>query len=64
MTLADVVSLTVTDAARVTGLSEREIRDAYRSGELVVRYRGTRVVIRRDDLEQWINGLPTERASA
>lgn len=60
----DVVSLSVADAARVTGLSEREIRKAYQSQELVVRYRGAKVLIRREDLEAWVNALPTERASA
>ena len=63
MTLADVVSLTVADAARVTGLSQFSIRAAYQSGALPVRYHGTKVLIRRADLERWIDGLPDERTA-
>lgn len=63
MNLTDVVSLSVADAAKVTGLSPWAIREAYRSGALPVRYHGTKVLIRADDLRQWIDGLPTERSA-
>lgn len=62
--LADRISVSVRQAAELTGLSQDLIRAAYRSGDLQVRYNGTKVVIPVSALEQWINGLPTERATA
>ena len=59
----DRISYTIQQAAQATGLSESEVRQAYRDGEFTVHHRGKRVLIRRDDLDAWVNGMPTERAS-
>lgn len=64
LAITDRVSLTVKQAAEATGLSQDEIRAAYRSGDLPCRYKGSRVLIRRQDLEAFIDDLPTERATA
>lgn len=55
------VSLTVAQAAEMTGLSADSIRAAYRSGGLPVRYHGAKVLIRHEDLAVWVDNLPTER---
>ena len=63
MTIAERVSLTLAECAKATGLSEDYIRRAYRSGAFPVRYAGSKILVRRDDLEQWIDSLPTERSA-
>lgn len=62
--MTDAICLTVADAAKATGLSAWAIREAYRSGALPVRYHGTKVLIKRTDLEGWIDALPDERETA
>lgn len=57
------ISYTVQEAAAATGLSVDTIRRAFRTGEFPVHHRGTRVLILRSDLEQWIAGMPTERSA-
>ena len=62
--LDDVVSVTVQRASDLTGLSKDIIRAAYKSGDLECRYFGSKVLIPIDGLRRWIDGLPSERASA
>ena len=53
------LSVSVRDAAALTGLSEYEIRTAVSKGELFARKRGRRIVIPVDGLKAWIDGLPS-----
>lgn len=48
-------------SACFTGSSEWEIRDAIRRGDLTPSYRGTKIKIKRTELEHWVDNLPNER---
>lgn len=61
------VSYDLAGAVAASGLSERTLRDAIADGSLVVHYGGkknTKVVIRREDLDDYIASLPTERRAS
>lgn len=58
------LSVSVRDAAAITGLSEYEIRKAINKGELPARRRGVRIVILRDDLSAWLRSLPLAAEAA
>ena len=57
-----VLTYTLSGAAAVTGLSVDYIRRAVKSTDpdlhLPARMAGTKYIIRRDDLEAWIDRLP------
>lgn len=63
MTDTTPYAFTIPDAATYTASSEWEIREAIRKGDLSPSYRGTKVKIRRSELEAWIDSLPSERAA-
>ena len=52
------IGLSVRDAAALTSLGEKYVRDAVNSGEIPARRRGTRIVIDYDTLVDWYRGLP------
>lgn len=58
------VSYDLAGAVAASGLSERTLRDAIADGSLTVHYSGRKLVIRREDLDEWVRSLPTERRSA
>lgn len=62
--MSDAISLDLKESARITGLSYDYLYKAYRSGLLPVRFAGTKVLVKRADLEAFIDSLPSERASA
>lgn len=53
----------VEDAATYTGQSEWTIRDALRKGDLTPSYRNSKVTIKREELEAWVDAMPNERAA-
>lgn len=55
--------LSVAQAAKVLGLSERQVARMVRSGELASVKVGSRVLLRRADLEAYAAGLPSRRWS-
>ncbi|MBU4213915.1 MAG: hypothetical protein KJ792_04585 [Actinobacteria bacterium] len=58
------VSYDLAGAAGATGISERTIRDAIASGDLVANYVGskaTKPILRAVELDAWIASLPTTR---
>ena len=55
------VSYDMAGAALATGLSQRELRRAIAVGDLIVHYRGTKPLILRDELLEFVRSLPTER---
>lgn len=55
------VSYDLARAAAAVGLSERTLRDAIATGDLIAHYLGRKPLIRRADLDAWIESLPTER---
>lgn len=55
------IAYALTDAAAAVGLSERTVRDAIRRGDLAVRYAGRKVLIRADDLDAWVDAMPSDR---
>lgn len=54
-------AFTVDRAAEYTGQSEWSIRDAIRNRSLTPSYKGTKVTIKRDELEAWVDSFPTEK---
>lgn len=55
------VALSITEAAEAVGYSDKTIRQAIASGELVARYgTGSKPVIRIADLDAWLLALPTQ----
>lgn len=55
------ISYSAPAAADNTGVSETQIRDAVRDGELTGRYSKSKLIIRHEDLWDWVNNLPTEK---
>ena len=55
------VSYDIPGAALATGLSERTLRDYIRNGDLAAHYSGTKPVIDRDELRDFIRALPSEK---
>jgi len=53
-------SMTLADAVRYTGVSERTIRDATKSGALSARYVGRKPLYRSADLDSWVDSMPQE----
>ena len=58
--MSAVHSLTIRDASVHVGVSEKVIRAAIKSGDLIAHYPTARPVIRREELEEWLNRSPTE----
>lgn len=57
------VSYNMSGAVAATGIGETTIKSAIASGDLIAHYVGVKTVIRAADLDEWIQSLPTERAS-
>jgi excisionase family DNA binding protein len=57
--LADRLSLSPEDASALTGIGLTSIRQAAASGALKARKHGTRTIILRKDLEDWLQAMPT-----
>ena len=49
------------EAAEATGYSKRTISQAVSVGDLIARYANTKGIIKKVDLEEWIDSLPTEK---
>lgn len=66
MTLDNKLAFSYVEAADAVGLSARTIQRAVAEGELVAHYRkgSTTPRVLRKDLEAWVAGWPTERATA
>lgn len=62
--MTDAISLDLKESARLTGLSYDYLYRAYRSGLLPVRFAGKKVLVKRADLEAFVDSLPTERVPA
>jgi hypothetical protein len=58
------VSYNMAGAIAATGIGETTIKTAIANGDLIAHYVGVKLVIRAADLDEWIQALPTERASA
>ena len=59
--IADRPLLGVPEAAALTGLDEKVVREAIRQGELIACYAGSSTKrIRRRDLDDWISSLPEQ----
>ena len=56
--LADRLSLSPEEASALTGIGLTSIRQAAASGALKARKHGTRTIILRRDLEEWLSTLP------
>lgn len=62
--MSDKLAYTLDEAADACGVSVDVIRRAIRTKDLPVRYPTSRPVIRRSDLEAWVDAAPEERARA
>lgn len=51
----------VTVAAEKVGVSAKTLSRAIAKGDLLARYVGTKPVIERDELQAWLQSLPTEK---
>lgn len=58
------IGLSVRDAALLTSLGEKEIRDAVNAGEIKAFRRGTRIIIDYDALVGWVRSHPPVAESA
>jgi excisionase family DNA binding protein len=56
--LAERLSLSPEEASALTGIGLTSIRQAAASGALKARKHGTRTIILRKDLEEWLQALP------
>ncbi|MEY9851256.1 hypothetical protein ABH923_000934 [Leifsonia sp. EB41] len=56
------IAYTLAAAAEECGVSPQFLRGYIRRNDLVVHYAGTKPIILADDLKDWIERLPTERA--
>lgn len=59
--MSEPVSYDLDGAAAAAGCSRSAIQNAIRKGDLTARYLGTKPLIRRADLDEWVESLPTER---
>ena len=59
--MSSKLSYTYEEAAEATGYSERVIRNAVRNHDLVASYANSKPVIRRQELEDWLENLPNEK---
>jgi excisionase family DNA binding protein len=60
MSTVTKLAYTIAEAAEATGYSEKTIRRAIDAGDLVVRYgTKTKPVVKADELEAWLDSLPT-----
>jgi excisionase family DNA binding protein len=57
--LAQRLSMSPDEASALTGIGLTSIRQAASTGELKARKHGTRTVILRDDLKEWLQAMPT-----
>lgn len=60
----DKVAYTIYEAADACGVSDKTIRRAIDSGDLIAYYPTSRAVILKEDLQDWIKAAPTERRTA
>lgn len=51
------LSYSVKEAAEATGLCEKTIRSKIRAGELAAAYVGTKIIIPRFAIEQWLRAI-------
>lgn len=58
------VSFTIREAAASVGVSERSLRRAIAGGQLTGRKIGSRLVIPRTDLEEFVRSSPAARLTA
>jgi len=61
---ADPILLSFAHAAEAVDLSERELRRAIAASELNPVFRGTKLLILRDELDEWARNLPRERRAS
>lgn len=56
------ITLTIPDAVKISGLSRTTIYEALRRGNLSALKAGRRTLIRHDELEAYVTGLPAYQA--
>jgi hypothetical protein len=57
------LSYSIPELVEATGLSDWTIREAIKNSYLVRHFSGTKPIILATDARQWLESLPTERAS-
>ncbi|GGO92572.1 hypothetical protein GCM10011584_29260 [Nocardioides phosphati] len=58
-----MISFTIESASKATHIGQDRIREAIQQHNLIAHYVGTKAIILAGDLAEWIETLPTERAS-
>jgi excisionase family DNA binding protein len=58
------MAFSIPAACKVSGVGRTKIYEAIASGALPVRKNGAKNLILRDDLQRWLENLPTETPSA
>ncbi len=58
MSAPDAIAYTPREAATVIGVGEAAIREAYKTGQLDARRVGTRIIIPRTALFEWLSKRP------
>lgn len=58
--IAETISVPIKQAVAITGVGEKVLRAAAKSGDLAVHYVGTKIVVEVDELRAFVRALPTE----
>jgi excisionase family DNA binding protein len=58
------MAFTIPEACKVSGVGRSKLYEAIASGALRARKNGAKNLILREDLQRWLESLPTERAAA
>lgn len=58
---APPIAYSAQGAAVATGLSPSFIREAHRDGDLPGKWANSKLIIKRDVLEAWVDSLPDEK---
>jgi excisionase family DNA binding protein len=56
------MAFSIPAACKASGVSRTKIYEAIQSGALIARKNGAKNLILREDLERWLQNLPTEKA--
>jgi excisionase family DNA binding protein len=62
MPLAEPFAISISEAARLSGIGRSSLYQAIRRGELSIRKSGRRSLIITSDLQRWLSDLPTNEA--
>lgn len=54
------ISVPLKDAVAMTGIGDKALRAAIKSGDLAARYVGTKIIVEVEELREYVRSLPSE----